>query len=188
MGDELEARLSAGMVATQGGDAAACRELLRACVPVIASIVRASLPDAAVDDAVQDALLTVHRVRHTYDPARPFLPWLRAIARRRAIDALRRQGRRRETHAPERYESFPDPGDAADTLLEARDQRRRLVAAVSALPAAQREAVQRLAFDGHSLDDAARASGRSKGALKVNLHRAIKTLRAAFEAGGRDGD
>ena len=53
---------------------------------------------------------TIHRVRHTYDPARPFLPWLRAIARARAVDLLRRNGRQaaRELNAPVEYEAHPD--------------------------------------------------------------------------------
>jgi len=28
------------------------------------------------EDAVQDVLLAIHEKRHTYDPARPFGPWL----------------------------------------------------------------------------------------------------------------
>ncbi len=36
-----------------------------------------------ITDAVQDVLLTVHMVRHAYDPSRPFGPWLLAIANRR---------------------------------------------------------------------------------------------------------
>ena len=82
------------MKAAQDGDAVAYQRLLRDCLPIIAGTVRAQgVPPDRVDDVVQDTLLTIHRARATYDPARPFLPWLRAIARRRAIDAARRTGR-----------------------------------------------------------------------------------------------
>ena len=78
--------LASDMAAAQAGDAEAYRRLLRDCLPVIAGMVRAQGVRAdAVDDVVQDVLLTIHRARATYDPARPFLPWLRAITQRRAI-------------------------------------------------------------------------------------------------------
>ncbi|MGT2467816.1 sigma factor (plasmid) [Mesorhizobium atlanticum] len=42
----------------------------------------------------------MHSIRHTYDPARPFGPWLVAIANRRFVDRLRRQGRTRARETP----------------------------------------------------------------------------------------
>ncbi|WP_200845191.1 sigma-70 family RNA polymerase sigma factor [Roseomonas sp. 18066] len=178
---ELELKLARSMVAAQAGDAAEYRILLAGCVPVIAAAVRAQgFRGDAVDDVVQDTLLAVHRARHTYDPARPFLPWLRAIARRRSVDALRRRGRQpgRAAAVPGGYDSIPDPAEAADSRLEAQDRRRQLASALRGLPQAQRQAVEQLAMAERSLEDTAQATGRSKGALKVNLHRAIKALRA----------
>ncbi len=52
--------------------------------------------------------------------------------------------------------------------------------AVAALSPGQREAVELLAFRQRSLAEAAAETGKTKGALKVNLHRALKTLRARF--------
>ena len=49
---------------------------------------------------------------------------------------------------------------------------------VDGLPEVQREAVRTLGLEEYSLEDASKATGRTKTALKVNLHRAIKTLRA----------
>ena len=66
------------------------------------------------------------------------------------------------------------------------DQARILDAAIAELPERQREAVEHLALAEQSLAEAAAATGRSTGALKVNLHRALKTLRARF--GGHGGD
>lgn len=110
----LEQELATLMTAAQGGDAAAYRALLKACLPVVSAIARAQgVRGEAVDDVVQDALMTVHRARASYDPARPFLPWLRAITQRRAIDRLRRAGRRpREVNDPLAYEAEVDPGPA----------------------------------------------------------------------------
>jgi RNA polymerase sigma-70 factor (ECF subfamily) len=52
------------------------------------------------------------------------------------------------------------------------------------LPASQREAVQHLGIQEQSLAEAAAATGRTTGALKVNLHRALKTLRSQLS--GKD--
>ena len=176
----LEEKLSAGMAAAQGGDAAAYRAVLRDCLPVIAATARGKgVRGAAVDDVVQDTLLTLHNARQTYDPARPFLPFLRAIASRRAIDALRRQGRQpREVFDPISYDAHPDMEAAPGAGLEADDRRRLLAQAVGSLPAGQREAVEHLALAERSLDETAALTGRSKVALKVNLHRALKALRS----------
>jgi RNA polymerase sigma-70 factor (ECF subfamily) len=189
-GETVEARLAAWMQAAQEGDAVAYQRLLRECVPVIARLVRAlGLPPDRVEDVVQDTLLTIHRARATYDPARPFLPWLRAIARRRAIDAARLTGRQsaREVHDPDAYESHASSGDAAPEAIEQQDRARLVGKAVAALPAGQRQAVEHLALADRSLDEAAALTGRSKGALKVNLHRALKALRTRFgEEPGED--
>lgn len=42
---------------------------------------------------MQDVLLSLHAVRATYDPQRPFMPWLLAILRNRLVDGARRHGR-----------------------------------------------------------------------------------------------
>ena len=49
-----------------------------------------------LDDLVQETLLAVHQKLGTYEPSRPFLPWLAAIARYRWIDALRQAYRNKE--------------------------------------------------------------------------------------------
>lgn len=166
------------MAATQDGDRKAYETLLRQAVPYIRTVVRRvhAVPDR-VEEVVQDVLLTVHRVRHTYDPSRPFEPWLAAIARRRAIDALRRRRRTEahETFDAAAYETFADPG--ANRHEERPVTAAGLAAAVAALPARQREAVRLLKLRGLSLAEASAESGRSVSALKVNAHRALRSLR-----------
>jgi RNA polymerase sigma-70 factor (ECF subfamily) len=172
--------LAALMAAAQAGNQRAYQQLLRACVPEAASIARRQgVPPDRVDDVVQDVLLTIHRARATYDPARPFLPWLRAIAGRRAIDALRThyRGAAREVFDEDAYLSQPAATPEADAGLGQSDQTRLLAEAIAMLPAGQRQAVELLALRERSLDEAAGETGRTKGALKVNLHRAIQALR-----------
>jgi RNA polymerase sigma factor (sigma-70 family) len=154
---------------------------LRDCVELIEQVARRQgVPADRIDDAVQDTLLTIHRARQTYDPARSFTAWLRVLAERRAVDLMRKTGRQavREVHAPLAYERHADQSAVSLRPAYGTDAARRLGAAVADLPLRQREAVQLLVLQERSLAETAAATGRSKGSLKVNLHRALKNLRA----------
>lgn len=167
------------MAAAQGGDRAAYERLLRDILPFIrAVVVRQHRAPDRIEDVVQDVLLTVHRVRHTYDPSRPFSHWLAAVARRRSIDALRRRGRTEASEVSDEraYETFADP--RANREMKMRDRAAGLAGAVAGLPRGQREALELVKLRELSLAEASRASGKSIAALKVNVHRAIKSLRA----------
>ncbi|MGH8790252.1 MAG: sigma-70 family RNA polymerase sigma factor, partial [Cupriavidus necator] len=127
---------------------------------------------------------TVHAVRHTYDPARPFGPWLVAIVNRRIVDGLRRRGRigSHETELDTEQETFTP---AAANLPEEAVDARAVRDAIERLPAGQREAVRMLKLEEMSLREAAATSGMSVAALKVATHRALKTLRKLFESQGK---
>ena len=174
------------MAIAQDGDRAAYEKLLRDVVPFVRAIAAGHHRGDRIEDVVQDVLLTVHRVRHTYDPARPFEAWLATIARRRSIDALRRRGRIAaiETKDDIAYETFADPGANKDTELTVRAS--GLGAAIAALPEGQREAIELLKVRDLSLREASQVSGKSIAALKVNVHRAIKSLRERLR--GERGD
>ncbi len=165
------------MAHAQGGDREAYRRLLEEITPYLRSLAARRIRNRSdVEDAVQDALLTVHAVRHTYDPTRPFGPWLVAIANRRIIDGLRRRGRAglRETPLDAEHETFAAP---EANYHEAASEGRALREAVESLPPGQREAIRLLKLNEMSLKDAAAASGMSVAALKVATHRALKNLR-----------
>jgi len=175
---ETDASWSRLMAAAQEGDRVAYERLLREIVPFIRAVVfRQHRTSDRVDEVVQDVLLTVHRVRHTYDPARPFRYWLATIARRRSVDVLRRRGRTEavEVSDDRAYETFVDPG--ANRLVELRSAKDGLSAAIAGLPEQQRQAIELLKLREMTLTEASRVSGKSVAALKVNVHRAIKALR-----------
>ena len=164
------------MARAQEGDQAAYHRLLQEITPYLRSLAARRHRDANdAEDSVQDVLLTVHSIRQTYDPARPFAPWLVAIANRRFIDRLRRQGRTRDREIPltAKHETFCEP--AAN--LEERTDGRELEGMVNNLPPAQQKAIRLLKLKELSLKDAAAASGMSVTSLKVNTHRALKSLR-----------
>ena len=167
---------SALMAAAQDGDGRAYGELLGAITPYLRVVARrAGLGPEEIEDGVQDVLLTIHSIRQSYDPKRPFAPWLLAVARHRLIDRLRRRGRirLRETELTAAHETFVT--DETNLHEEASDIR-RLHEAIAALPPGQRQAVELLRLQELSLKEASAVSGQSSSALKVALHRALKRL------------
>jgi RNA polymerase sigma-70 factor (ECF subfamily) len=165
------------MARAQDGDRNAYRSLLKEIEPYVRSIAgRCFNRPADTEDVVQDVLLTVHTIRNTYDPQRPFGPWLVAIANRRIIDRLRRHIRQktREIELSAEHETFAEAPANFDSTISAE---LALVGAIDKLPPEQREAIRMLKLNEMSLKEASQASGRSIAALKVATHRAIKNLR-----------
>lgn len=184
--DALDRALSHLMRETQGGDRRAYARLLHDCEPVIRRAARrAGVTGDRIEDVVQETLLTLHNARQTYDPTRSFSAWLGVIAQRRAIDVLRRTGRadRREVHAPLVYEQHADVGADSARGWEDGGRARVLKDAIAGLSEGQREAVEHLALREESLAEAAQATGKTTGALKVNFHRALKALRRRLDDG-----
>lgn len=184
--EESGAPLGDLLVAAQHGDADAYRAFLFAVIPFARAVARRRCWSGdMVEDVVQDTLLTIHRVRHTYEAGRPIKPWLAAIVVRRSIDAVRRRERlgRREVHDAVALETFADP--AANEPTGA-DNRRSVERMTASLSQGQREAIELVKIREMTLADASRASGQSVASLKVNIHRAMKKLRSEFGRG--DGE
>jgi RNA polymerase sigma-70 factor, ECF subfamily len=169
------------MACAQDGDRGAYRALLEDITPYLRSLAVRCFKDASdVEDAVQDVLLTVHAVRHAYDPSRPFGPWLLAIANRRIIDRLRRQTRAKLRDITLTADQVTFAGSQANlppSIEESSLNEAALHEAIENLPPDQRQAIKLLKLKEMSLKEAARASGRSVAALKVATHRAIANLR-----------
>lgn len=184
-----DAHLGALMKSAQDGDNDAYAALLRLLVPVIKRVVSQQCRfGLEVDDVVQDVLLSLHSVRHTYDPSRPFMPWLASIARHRATDAQRRRGRvtRNESAVPELPETFSS--DDSNKNLDGPGDAELLKRAIADLPPGQRQAVEMLKLKELSLKEAASASGMTVAALKVAVHRGLKTLRERLASNSGDGN
>jgi RNA polymerase sigma-70 factor (ECF subfamily) len=170
------------MRAAQDGDNVAYAQLLSEILPLLRRAVAHKWPAAPdVEDVVQEILLSIHTVRHTYDPARPFMPWLMTIAIRRTIDGARRQKSRsaNETTMDIMPETFS--GDDTKSEQEIADDQDAIRRALAHLPEGQREAVQLMKLQGLSLREASAATGKSVSSLKVSVHRAIRTLREVMK-------
>jgi RNA polymerase sigma factor (sigma-70 family) len=182
--EEHDRQLSSLMGKAQDGDQSAYASLLREVLPILKRVVQARLgflPVMDREDLVQDILMSLHAARATYDPARPFKPWLMTIAHNRMVDQARRNSRRKANEVA--VDEYPtdvadaDAGAAADRYGDPEELRR----AIRVLPKGQRSAIELLKLREMSLKEAAKASGTSIGALKVSVHRAIKTLRASLQ-------
>lgn len=180
--DARDLRWSAMMAAAQAGDARAYEALLRECLPLLRAVCRARLRNATeTEDAVQDTLLTVHRARNSYNAARPFRPWLVAIADRRALDRARSRGRRASREMPvDAAGEIASDSPGVEAELDAQRAAAKLRSAISALPMAQRTALGLTKIQDLSLAEASQSSGMTVGALKVATHRALHALRRRF--------
>lgn len=179
-----DAQWSQWMRQAQAGDRATYQRLLQSIVPYLSAIARRHFgPYDGIEDAVQDVLLIVHRVRHTYEPERPFKPWLATIASRHCIDMAQRARRRRtrEGADPALLDAQPDGEPTPQEALERMQSDRAFRDTVAALPARQRTAVELVKLRGLSLQEASDASGLSIASLKVAVHRAVHSLRRQFE-------
>jgi RNA polymerase sigma-70 factor (ECF subfamily) len=167
--------------ARQGDDEAYRRLLVRVSLwlrPVVRRGLRAvgRGPEDS-EDIVQETLLAMHLKRDTWDAAQPIEPWLRAIARYKLIDHLRRRGHGEPVDIADYTDSLAvattvDPAPSVDS--------RRLLAT---LPERQRRIVVEISLEGRRAADVAVRLGMSEGAVRVALHRALKALAVAFRAG-----
>jgi RNA polymerase sigma-70 factor (ECF subfamily) len=167
------------MRAANSGDSGAYERLFRELTPVLRALARRTVMRTGVaidaEDIVQETLIAIHLKRQTWMPSEPLGPWVRAIARHKAIDALRRRGR--HVHVPvEDYEDLL-PAEDASTDYPRRDLERHL----HHLPTRQREVVQSIALDGQSIRATAGRFNMSEGAVRVALHRAVTTLAAQIQ-------
>lgn len=174
------------MQAAQAGDSVAYARLLHTALPIVRNAVRRArgfLGATDIEDLVQDVLLSVYAVRATYDPERPFLPWLMAITHNRLADGARRYARRaaHEVQVDKLPVTFAD--EAANKATDTYGDAVALQHATRALSPGQRTAVEMLKLKEFSLKEAAAASGMSIGALKVSVHRAMASLNRTLTQG-----
>jgi RNA polymerase sigma factor (sigma-70 family) len=163
------------MALAQSGDGAAYRALLVAARRWLVRFFAGRVPPNAVDDLIQETLLSVHAKRATFDPARPFLPWLAAIARFRWVDHLRRHYRQAEDELTDGIAA----AGAFDDAVIAEVSVDRMLAQLSP---AQADAIRLVKINGLSMAEAAHQTGQSEALVKVNIHRGLKRLAQHIES------
>ena len=173
------AQLDGLMKRYQDGDPAAPGILIGALSPALFRFFRSQpLTRDYADDLLQDTWLRIHRVRHTYRPGEPVLPWVYAIARRARIDGYRR-ARRIASH-----ETSLQPMDLPAHAAR-RDSLPDFETLIASLPESQRDVITMLILSGLTLEETARATSSTIGAVKQKAHRAYESLRRLLQGENR---
>jgi RNA polymerase sigma factor (sigma-70 family) len=170
-GMELQAMTDLG-TRLAGGDARAVEDMYGALGPRVLSYLRRRVPYDEAEDVLQRVFFEVWRSRDRFDPDRSLEAWVFAIARKRAIDHLRRPH-----HVTVPIELVRDLADAdgredADNLVWAREVRRGL----DRLPAEQREVLELAYFGGRTQVEIAGQLGVPLGTVKARMFRGLRRM------------
>jgi RNA polymerase sigma-70 factor, ECF subfamily len=179
--DAIEGELKNLMMASLGGDEGAYRNVLGRLSGYLRGYYKTRLAARSdVEDLVQETLLAIHVRRHTYDSDQPFTPWVYAIARYKLIDYLRRT---RASLKKVPLDDVPqiaayDDHLASESSLDLNQLLERLAPKV-------RDAIRYVKLEGLSTAEAADRARMSESAVKVNVHRGMKTLSTLIAKGRR---
>ncbi len=183
--DSRETQWQMWMLAARRGDAAAYKRLLSDVTEYLRPLARrgalkVGLSHADAEDIVQETLLAIHMKQHTWKETELFGPWIRAIARYKLIDAIRRRSGRKNVD----IEDFTNTlaAEPSEPQLPARD----IIRMAETLPDKQRSVVLALFVDGQTTQEAAARYAMTEGAVRVTLHRALTALAKRF--GDREGN
>lgn len=173
-----EEQLRSWMTSSLAGDSAAHALLLRALVPLLRSFYRRRMASDVdgIEDLVQETLIAVHTRRLTYDPGRPFIYWLYAIARYKMIDSFRRAGR---TCTIEGLEDIL-VSEGFEAASSAQLDVERLLAT---LPPKQARAIRATRIEGLSVAEVAARDRIGESDVKVSVHRGLKALSRLIGSG-----
>ena len=171
------------MLAYRGGDAAAFEALYRKHRGGLFRYFARSVRERRIaEELYQEVWLRVIEARGRYLPQAKFSTWLYAIAHHRLIDHVRACGLR---SVETTVEELPDPpapaGEQPERKAEAREQGAQLIAALEAMPAAQREAFLLHEEAGLSVPEIAQLTGTGEEAAKSRLRYAVAKLREALK-------
>ncbi len=163
----------------QQGNRDALEQLVGRYLRPIHAVTASYLAEQAdVEDAVQETFLRALDRIASYQPGRPFAPWLYQIARNVARDRLAASARRRMEPLPVTglKESAPGP----EVVMERAEIRQRVDAAIGDLPEQQRTAFRLHDVEGYTTNEIARIMGLSAGTIRSHVHYARRALRMAL--------
>jgi RNA polymerase sigma factor (sigma-70 family) len=162
------------------GEPEALEDAYRTLGPLVMSYIGRYVPQPDVEDVLQRVFYEVWRVRGRYDPNQPLRAWVLGIARKRAIDHLRK---RRDVVVPMeamRQIAGEDGRDTADRLVWADEVR----AALDLLPQLQREVLEYAYFAGYTQTEIAAALDIPLGTVKTRTARGLQRLAGLLENTG----
>jgi RNA polymerase sigma-70 factor (ECF subfamily) len=155
-----------------GGDSRAVEDVYAALGPRVLSYLRRRVPYDEAEDVLQRVFFEVWRSRDRFDPGRSLEAWVFAIARRRAIDHLRRPHHVTVPIELVRDLAGADGRETADSLVWAREVHRCL----DRLPAEQRQVLQLAYFGGRTQVEIADQLGLPLGTVKARMFRGLRRM------------
>ena len=177
-----EVNLKNLFLAAKTGDEVAYRQFLMEVTKLLLAYLRKTIKNQYLgldaEDLVQEVLISIHKKRDLFDPVRPVVPWLYAIAKYRFIDAFRATvNGPKFTELTETLEdnfsleaevaTLRGDNDGSNLLegLSAKQKKVLLLAKVEKLP----------------LASVSEETGLSQTAVKVTIHRALKLLKVKLK-------
>ncbi|WP_069305418.1 sigma-70 family RNA polymerase sigma factor [Methylobrevis pamukkalensis] len=178
---EREEEWDRWMRAAIAGDNRAYHRFLTALTPHLRTIARRrcsqlGLPPSEAEDVVQEVLLAIHLKRSSWDPARPLRPWISAIVRNKLVDILRRRGRHIDVPLEDVVAVLESEGRADST------DRIDVEHILSRLGDPQRTIVHSISIEGTSVRETAARLKMTEVAVRVSLHRALKSLATFYRS------
>lgn len=174
------------MARIQARDDQAVAILYRRHTPLLRTVIGHILNnDCDVDDQLQEVFLEVWRQAANYDEAKgKALGWIVTLARRRAIDKLRKKQTYFRAQERLREQPEPAPHHGADQEAAATDTANIFTRVIATLPPAQREALDFAFYRGLSHREIAAQTGVPLGTIKTRLELALRKVRTAVVALG----
>lgn len=169
-----ETKLKALLTRGLQGDRTSYSEFLSQLTVLLRDYVRHQLfrmrqSDSDMEDIVQEALIAIHRKRHTYDGETPVTAWAYAITRYKLIDNLRTR-------------SYLSERPLADDMIVSVQDNHPIEAKIALdsafrrLPDTLRKPLELTKLHGFTSGEAASKLGTSESTVRVNVHRGLKAL------------
>ena len=178
------------MARLRDGDEAALSTLFHRHAAILRTVIaRVIHNDADVDDLMQEVMIELWNRGKAYDETKgKVLGWLVTMARRRAIDRVRRRQaydraeERLRIHVEDNSQA-PDVPSVEEQVMST-DRAKFISQMLETLPEAQKEAVQLAFYRGLSQREIAAKTGIPLGTIKTRLELAVRKLRANILAVG----
>jgi RNA polymerase sigma-70 factor, ECF subfamily len=171
--NQITAELTRKLLAGMAGDGAVYADFLTQLSPILRRVIGRKIPMRDVEDVLQEVLISIHKARHTYDGARPLMPWVMAIASFRVTDCLRK------TYSEMRHKSvdIADYENVLEAVTESTDENESIDEMLDGVGQRERKILSLMHVEGYTAKQVGSQLGMKESAVKVAAHRAIKKIR-----------
>jgi RNA polymerase sigma-70 factor (ECF subfamily) len=168
--------LSDLLISGLAGDQAAYAAFLTQITPFLRRMVARKLATSEVEDVVQEVLISLHKARHTYDGARPIMPWVASIVSFRVTDHLRKH------YSQMRHQSvdIADYENILSDVTETVSDSESLSEMLDGVSDKHKQILTLMHVEGYTAKEVGAQLGMNESAVKVAAHRAIKKIREKF--------